>query len=67
MVVSVGSSTRYYENGTSVTCLGIVCPLGKSDILIYPDGPTPWMGMGWVWVFITTFNNITVILVLSCS
>ena len=46
MVVSVGSSTRYYENGTSVTCLGIVCPLGKSNILIYPHGPTPWMGLG---------------------
>jgi hypothetical protein len=38
MVVSVGSRTRYYENGTSVTCLGIVCPLGKSNILIYPHG-----------------------------
>ena len=45
MVVSVGSRTRYYENGTSVTCLGIVCPLGKSDILIYPDGFGLGMGV----------------------
>ena len=67
MVVSVGSRTRYYDNGTSVTCLGIVCPLGKSTILIYPHGPTPWMGLGWVWVFITTFNNIQLTLIVSNS
>ena len=38
MVVSVGSRMRYYDNGTSVTCLGVVCPVGMSNILIYPHG-----------------------------
>ena len=51
VVISVGSRTRYYANGTSVTCQGVICPLGKSKVYSYISSRSyPWdefgLGMG---------------------